>query len=122
MKANITTSEAARCLSILESAAEPMTAAALAARLGLSGSRETQRRRIRAIVEHLRNDCSAKIVATLQDGYFLTDDDKLWRDWLDGRQIDAKRVLGVTYKQKKMLTDSQGQGVLFSPVGCTGLG
>ena len=63
-----------------------------------------------------------KVVATLQGGYLLTDDDVIWAEYLDGRQIDAKRILGVTHKQKKMLTDGRGQGVLFKgPVGC-GLG
>jgi len=111
-KPNVTALEAARCLSVLESAREPIVAVELASRLGLSGSRETQRRHVRAIIEHLRNNGSM-IVAALQNGYFLTEDTQLWRDYLEGRQIDAKRILGETHKQKRILTDSKGQGILF---------
>jgi biotin operon repressor len=111
-KINITTLEAANCLSLLKSAAEPMVAANLARKLLLSGSRETQRRHVRALIKHLR-DNGSQIVATQWGGYLLTDDPVLWRDYLDGRQIDAKRILGETHKRKRMLADSKGQGVLF---------
>ena len=63
-----------------------------------------------AIIEHLR-DNGSMIVATLQQGYWLTEDSSLWRDYLEGRQIDAKRVLGETHKRKRQLTE--GQGFLF---------
>lgn len=112
IKPNITTPEIANCLSILESANKPLVAADLAKKLGLSGSRETQRRHIRAIIKHLRNNGS-KIIATLWGGYFLTTDPQLWRDYLEGREITAKRIFGETHKRKRRLTDSQGQGVLF---------
>jgi len=112
---NVTTDEGARCLEALEGAEAPMTAAQIAAWLRLSGSRETQRRRVRAIVEGLRKGGSM-IVATLQEGYWLTDDAKLYKRYLAGRQIDAKKVLGKTHrKQREMLADSGGQGVLFRP-------
>jgi len=102
-------------LEALEGAEAPMTAAQIAAWLRLSGSRETQRRRVRAIVEGLRKGGSM-IVATLQEGYWLTDDAKLYKRYLAGRQIDAKKVLGKTHrKQREMLADSGGQGVLFRP-------
>jgi len=87
-------------------------AAKLAARLFLPGNRETQRRHIRAIVKLLR-DNGSRIIATLWGGYFLTDDPQLWRDYLEGRQIDAKRILGETHRRKRMLADAQGQGMLF---------
>ena len=119
---SITTLEAARCLSILETADEPIVAAALAARLHLSGGRESQRRHVRAIVKHLRDNCDAWIIGTLQGGYFLTEDSQLWRDYLEGRQIDAKRILGQTHKRKKMLTYANGQGALFGPVVTCGIG
>jgi biotin operon repressor len=119
-KVNITTLEAAKCLSFLESAAAPIVAAELAKKLRLSGSHETQRRHVRAIIKYLR-DNGSQIVATLQGGYFLTEDPVLWRDYLEGRQIDAKRILGETHKRKKMLTDSQGQGVLFENRICFGV-
>ena len=87
-------------------------AAKLAARLFLPGNRETQRRHIRAIVKLLR-DNGSRIIATLWGGYFLTDDPQLWRDYLEGRQIDAKRILGETHRRKRMLADAQGQRMLF---------
>lgn len=114
MKPNITTLEAAKCLSFLESAGEPIVAAKLAKKLRLSGSRESQRRHIRAIIEHLR-DNGSMIIATLQAGYWLTEDTSLWRDYLEGRQIDAKRILGETHKRKRILASAQGQGLLFKP-------
>jgi len=112
-KTNITTSEAADCLRILQSAAGWLTAVELARKLNLAGNRETCRRHVRAIIEHLR-DNGSMIIATLQDGYFLTEDGELWKDYLDHRQIDAKRILGETHKRKK-LVDSKGQGLLFEP-------
>jgi len=117
-----TTEENARCLEALEGAEAPMTAMQIAAWLRLTGSRETQRRRVRAIVEVLRNQGSM-IVATQQYGYWLTDDAKIYADYLAGRQIDAKKVLGKTHKERKrMLTDRAGQGVLFGPVVTMGIG
>ena len=108
-------------MSILETAGEPLVAADLAHRLGLSGCRETQRRCVREIIKQLR-DNGAMIVATLQGGYFLTKDRKVWREYLEGRQIDAKKVLGATHKQKKMITYPDGQGALFRQGVSVGLG
>ena len=68
---------------------------------------------MRAIVKQLRDE-GAMIAATLQNGYFLTEDLQLYRDYLDGRQIDAKKVMGVTGKRKRMLIDRAGQGLLFT--------
>ena len=87
-------------------------AAELAARLFLSGNRETQRRHIRAIIKLLRHNGS-QIIATLWGGYLLTDDLQMWRDYLEGRQINAKRILGETYRRKRMLAGARGQGMLF---------
>jgi biotin operon repressor len=123
-KVNVTINEASRCLSLLKAAGEPMVAADLAARLQLPGSRETQRRHVRAIIRRLRND-GQKIIATLQGGYWLTDDDSLWRDYLRDRQVDAKKILADTHRKKRMLADSQGQGLLFQPrmfCGCASMG
>jgi len=117
---DVTTEEAARCLEILESAAAPIVAADLAAELNLAGSRETRRRHVRAIIRRLRR-CGAMIVATLNDGYFLTDDWQIWHDYLSGRQIDAKKVLGETHRRKKMLADAAGQGLLFDMHMCGGV-
>ena len=99
---------------MLQAADEPVVAIDLAAGLGLGGNRETQRRCVRAIVKHLR-DNGSQIVATLAGGYFLTADNATWRDYLDGRQIDAKQLIGETHKRKKMLADRVGQGLLFEP-------
>jgi len=108
---------------MLGAAAQPLVAAEMAQRLYLAGSRETQRRHVRALVRHLRDDCAAKIIATTQSGYWLTDDPGLWADYLEGRQIDAKRILAVTHKKKKsMLTDRSGQGFLFGPRISIGIG
>jgi len=111
-KANVTAEEAARCLRVLQDIAKPIVAADLAKKLALGGSRETQRRHVRAVIEHLR-DNGSMVVATRQQGYWLTEDEGLWKDYLEGRQIDAKRVLGETHKRKRMLADAKGQGLLF---------
>ena len=112
-KPNVTADEAAKCLRVLQGAASPIVAAELARKLGLGGSRESRRRHVRAIVEHLR-DKGSMVIATLQQGYWLTKDEQLWKDYLEGRQIDAKRILGETHKRKK-LVDATGQGLLFEP-------
>ena len=110
---NITTEEAALCLRLLQAATEPIVAPDLARLLGLAGSRETQRRHVRALIKHLRDICGLHIIATLWGGYLLTGDEQLWRDYNEGRQIDAKRILAVTHKRKKMIQDRAGQGFLF---------
>ena len=109
---NITADEAAKCLEILKATKSPLVAADIAKLMKLSGSHETQRRHVRAIVKHLRDDCSAKIVATLAGGYWLTDDEQLWSAYLEGRQIDAKHILGDT-SQKKRFCFYRNQGILF---------
>jgi len=111
---NVTTDACAACLRILQSSNEPLVAAELAVRLQLAGNRETQRRHIRAIVKHLR-DNGSRIVATLAGGYWLTEDDELWREYNEGRQIDAKKIFAETHR-RKMLMDQKGQGVLFRPM------
>lgn len=98
-----------------------MTAAEIAARLYLPGCRETQRRHVRAIIEQLRK-VGAKIVANLSEGYWLTEDITLWRDYLEGRQIDAKIILAETHKRKRMLADAAGQGILFGQQMAVGAG
>ena len=108
----VTVDQASSCLSLLEEAGGAMTAASIAARLGLSGIRETQRRHVRAIIGHLRaGDC--KIIADAA-GYRLTGDEKEWRDYLDSRQIGAKAVLGCTHQRRReSLRASSGQKSLF---------
>jgi hypothetical protein len=109
-----TTNEVAQCLWLIKEQG-PILAIDIADKLGLAGTRETKRRRIRAIVQHLRNECGEMIVADTMGGYFLTDDDLIWQGYLNGRQIIAKKVLGITHRQLKMVTDNRGQGLLFLP-------
>jgi biotin operon repressor len=111
MNINITTEQASRCLEILQAADTPLVAAAIAARLYLSGSRETQRRKVRAIIKHLR-DGGCRITATLRGGYLLSDRSE-WRGYLEGRQSGAKKVIGDTAKRKRFDADPPGQGLLF---------
>lgn len=88
---------------------EPIVAADLAAKLNLFGSRETQRRKVRALIKELRDE-GQWIVASLWCGYFLTSDFSLWRDYLEGRKIDAKRIFAEVHKRKKVIL---GQRNLF---------
>ena len=117
----LTTDEAAVCMSLLQRCEAPITAVQIAEVMHLGGMRETQRRHVRKIVQHLRDNCSARIVATLQGGYCLTDDDTLWRDYLEGRLIDAKRIFGNTHN-KKRISGQDGQGLLFAPPTGCGIG
>lgn len=110
---NITTDEAAECLRVLQAARGPIVAAGLARRLRLSGVRETQRRHVRAIIEHLRKEDGSMIVANRAVGYFLTSDRQMWSDYLAGRAIEAKRIFAEVHKRKRMLAYGKGQGVLF---------
>lgn len=106
-------------MEILRLANGPLVAVDIAAKLGLTGKRETQRRRVRELIRKLR-DNGAQIVASLTEGYRLTDDDEANKRYFDTRQIGAKRVLGETHKKKKMLFNDRGQGLLFCPGGVTG--
>jgi biotin operon repressor len=111
--------ELAECLAILKGADRPMTAAQIAARLGLSGCRETQRRRVRAMTLALR-DKGVRITANLQTGYFLAEEDDVWRAYLRSRQIEAKTILGVTHPRIRQAVESKGQRLLFGQRFTTG--
>jgi len=116
----VTVDQASSCLSLLQGAGgAAMTAARIAELLDLGGIRETQRRHVRAIIEHLRaGDC--KIIADAA-GYRLTGDEKEWRDYLDSRQIGAKAVLGCTHQRRReSLRASSGQKTLFGSGGLCG--
>jgi len=104
---------AAKVLCLLEEAKEPLVAAVIAQKFHLPGKRETQRRHVRAIIEYLRQHGSM-VIATLSAGYWLTKDEALYKEYLEGRQIDAKRILGETGRQKKTVF-YKGQGILFAP-------
>ena len=121
-KPNVTTDHLARCLVRLQNADGPATAAELAGMLALAGCRETRRRHVRAIIKDLRNR-GHWIIATLTGGYWLTGDLAIWTDYLDGRAIDAKRIIGEASGRKRIVTaDAQGQGLLFKPTCSTGIG
>lgn len=105
---------AAKCLTLIKQHG-PILAIDLAAHLGIVGGRENMRRKIRAIVQHLRNDCGEMVCADLIHGYYIAPDKEVWQMYLDGRQLDAKKILGITHRQLKMVTDGQGQGLLFLP-------
>lgn len=115
----ITTCNAADCLAILKAAAEPIVAADLGRRLGLAGSRESQRRQVRAIITLLR-DQGEWIVATTQGGYMLADDRREWDRYNARRANSGKRVIGQSHHRTKAAIDSHGQGLLFQPP--TGIG
>lgn len=114
MNKDCTTSEAADVLRLIKEHG-PVLAIEIADRLGFTGSRETKRRHVRAIVQHLRNECGEMIVANAMGGYYLTNDKTIWQSYLNGRQIEAKIILSQTHKKLKMVTDSKGQGLLFLP-------
>jgi len=98
----------------LRAAQEPLTAVKLAGLCGLDGSRETRRRKVRAIVKQLRDD-GQQVVAD-GCGYFIAPTDRVWRDYLEGRKIDAKKIFAEIGK-KKRITDGHGQSLLFNPMG-----
>jgi biotin operon repressor len=117
----VTTELAARCLAALQQADGPATAAGLARRLALAGCRETQRRHVRAIVQELREQ-GHRIVAANPEGYWLTEDITIWKAYLEGRQIDAKQIIGEAARRKKMTADATGQGLLFVAPAMAGVG
>jgi len=109
---NVTTQETARCLGLLGKQTAPVVAVKLANMLGLTGSHETKRRHVRAIVKRLR-DKGSMIVAVGMSGYFLTEDPDIWKDYQERRQITAKRIMGETGRRKRMIASAKGQGMLF---------
>jgi len=112
-KYHVIADQAKDCLAILEKASTPIIAVDLAVRLGIYGKRETVRRRVRHILKHLR-DNGCWIVATNLNGSWLTEDETVWRDYLKGRQIDSKRILGEMHKRERALNEAQ-QMPLFQP-------
>jgi biotin operon repressor len=101
-----------RCLTLLQASDDWMTAAELASRLGIDGLRETQRRVVRDLIKQIRA-AGHWVLASLTEGYYLTDNAAVWKDYLEGRQIDAKRVIGEAGRHKRMVCDKSGQGLLF---------
>lgn len=101
-------------LRILQSADKPLVAADLAARLYLTGNRELQRRKVRALVKELRDDKNENnwIVANFVEGYWLSDDFALWKDYLEGKKITAKMIFADVARKKNQVAMA-GQGKLF---------
>ena len=119
MQNKITTIELNRTIGMLKSQVDFISAIDLAKKLGVCGSHELKRRHVRRIIKQLR-DGGHWIVATLAGGYFLTKDELLWKNYLEGRNIDAKRIIGEAAHRKFIATRS-GQGMLFDSrvhVGC----
>jgi len=110
--ANPLTDDLVRLLRIFETAEGPMTAVQIAGKLRLDGSIETQRRAVRAMVKELR-DHGHWIVATLVEGYALTRNAGIWKDYSEHRAIDAKRIFWELSDRKKQMSDGN-QGLLFS--------
>jgi len=111
----------AACLALLRHADAPLRAAAIADHLGIVGSHETKRRRVREAVDALRGD-GAWIVADTVQGYWLTADPAVWKSWDENRRIDAKAILAESHKRRKMIADAASQGLLFAPAHRIGLG
>ena len=112
MLAKPITDDLARLLRIFEQAEGPMTAVQIAAKLRLEGSVETQRRTVRGWVKELR-DHGHWIVATLIEGYALTKNAGIWKDYSEHRTIDARRIFWELSDRKKQMSDGN-QGLLFA--------
>jgi len=116
----ITTPELAACLAILQQADGPITAIEIAGKLHLDGCRESQRRHVRAIIEELRNkDC--RIAANQRDGCWIAKNDQEWREYLEGRKIEAKRQIGEAHRRKKC-TYKNGTIAMFGQQVGVGIG
>ena len=112
MLAKPVTDDLARLLRVFETAEGPMTAVQIASKLRLEGSVETQRRTVRGWVKELR-DRGFWIVATLVEGYALTKNPGIWKDYSEHRAIDARRIFWEVNDRKKQMSDGN-QGLLFS--------
>ena len=111
---------AAACYGLLRASASPMTAAKIAESLGMGGCRETQRRHVRAIIKRLR-EAGCRVVADNKDGYQLTADDGLYARYLELQKRRATRRIGEAHG-RQMACYAGGQGALFGPVVCVGIG
>ena len=108
-----TTDDCAIVLQVLKAAAGAMSAIEIAERAGITGKHETRRRKIRAIVSRLR-DGGHWICSSIHDGYYMARDRAEWRRYQGERMDDAKHTIGDASRITKTLTDSTGQGFLFS--------
>jgi hypothetical protein len=118
----VSVAEAAACLRVLRRATGPLVAATIAGQMGLAGRRESLRRRVRAIIKHLRDRDGCWIVATLMGGYWLTEEADVWKDYQEGRKIEAKRLIGEAARRQRIIAGAGGQGLLFGPRAGAGIG
>lgn len=100
-------------LVLLQNSDKPLIAVDIADKVGIKGEHESKRRKVRALVKELRDE-GIMIVANIDNGYWLTDEAAIWRDYNEGNKIDALKILTETNKRKKMLADKNGQGLLFA--------
>ena len=110
---NATTDDCAVVLQVLKGTPGAMSAIEIAEQAGITGKHETRRRKIRTIVSRLR-DGGHWICSSIHNGYYLTRDRIEWKRYQGERMDDAKHTIGDASKIKKTLTDSTGQGFLFS--------
>jgi len=103
--------EAQRLMCRLITAERPLKAILIAAMLGIEGDRETQKRHVRAIVRHLRRQ-GAWIVASLTEGYWLTHEPGIWREYTERRTVDARRILAEASRRRRQVREA-GQRMLF---------
>ena len=102
-----------QALNALENAARPVTAAALANLLELTGSRETQRRKVRAIVRALRK-AGHRVCANLSTGYWLARSGQEWSDYQAAVKAKACFAFVEISRNKSAATDrANNQGSLF---------
>jgi hypothetical protein len=108
------TSDQTKVLNFLRKATEPIVAVQLAGRAGICYGlgHEAKRRHVRQVVHDLRK-LGHKIVSSTIGGYWLTEDDALWSEYLDKRMIDAKRLIGDAKRKQRQLDANKGQGMLF---------
>ena len=107
-----TTEECTIVMHMLCTTDAPLTAAQIADKIGLAGCRETQRRRVRAIIKQLRDE-GEWIVANNYDGYWLTEDRFIWHLYNKDRALSAKYLLGEVSHRQKAAADRK-QRMLFS--------
>lgn len=114
-KTPVSIAQATECLCVLARAERPLLAAEIADRMGMGGSHETKRRKVRKVIKHLRDVDGKWIVATLQEGYWLTADREIWRYRNERQKIDGQRIIAEASRRQKMIMDASGQRLLFAP-------
>lgn len=98
----------------------PVPAIELAGHLqigAVGGDRETKRRKVRKIVSALRGDgfcVCAGFGAKGEGGYWLAEDDREWREYLEARRMGARFEFVTVLRMSEAARDkSAGQRMLF---------